>query len=53
MLSMFNREMKGMAPFFDVHVSADTSATNEIFNWQPISFIKTIVDTAKSIAPQL
>ena len=53
MLSMFNREMKGMARFFDVYVSADASATNEIFNWQAISFKKTIVDTSKSIAPQL
>lgn len=52
-LSVFNREMKGMSPFFDVEVGADTSATNETFNWQPIAFEKTIIDSAKSIAPQL
>ncbi len=52
-LSMVNREMKGMSPFFDVHVSADTAVTNDTFDWQPIPFEKTIIDSAKSIEAQL
>ncbi len=48
-LSLFNREMKGMLPFLDAEVSADISATQKVFNWQPTPIEKTIVDTAKSI----
>ena len=52
-MSLFNREMKGMLPFLDAEISADISATRQIFNWEPIPFDKTIVDTAKSIQPLL
>jgi len=48
-LSIFSSEMKGMLPFVDSTVSADISQTKKTFNWQPIPFEKTIVDTAKSI----
>lgn len=48
-LSIFSSEMKGMLPFVDSMVSADISPTKNTFNWQPIPFEKTIVDTAKSI----
>jgi dihydroflavonol-4-reductase len=52
-LSLFNREMKGMLPFLDAEISADISATKQVFNWEPIPFDKTILDTAKSIQPLL
>ncbi len=52
-MSLFNREMKGMLPFLDAKISADISATKQVFNWEPIPFDKTIVDTAKSIQPLL
>tara|TARA_B110000037_G_scaffold196172_1_gene233163 strand:- start:1593 stop:2597 length:1005 start_codon:yes stop_codon:yes gene_type:complete len=48
-MSLFNREMKGMLPFVDVAVSADISQTKQIFNWKPIPFEKTILETAKSV----
>jgi dihydroflavonol-4-reductase len=52
-MSLFNREMKGMLPFVDTEVSADISHTKQVFNWKPIPFEKTILDTAKSIQPLL
>ena len=52
-MSLFNREMKGMLPFVDAEVSADISQTKEIFNWKPLPFEKTVLDTAKSIQPLL
>ena len=48
-MSLFNREMKGMLPLIDVEVSADISPTKQVFNWEPIPFEKTILETAKSI----
>lgn len=48
-MSLFNRDMKGMLPFVDTVIQADISPTQETFNWEPISFEKTILDTAKSI----
>ncbi len=52
-ISLFNREVKGMLPFVDTLISADTSATQHTFHWEPIPFEKTIVDTAKSMDPYL
>lgn len=48
-MSLFDREMKGMLPFVDIQISADISSTKEVFNWEPINFENTIVETAKSI----
>ena len=48
-MSLFNPEMKGMLPFIDAEVSADISPTKKVFNWQPISFEKTLIDSAKSV----
>lgn len=52
-MSIFSSEMKGMLPFVDSMVTADITLTKKTFNWQPIPFEKTIVDTAKSIQPLL
>ncbi len=52
-MSLFNREMRGMLPFIDAEISSDISPTKEIFNWKPLPFEKTILDTAKSIQPLL
>jgi len=52
-MSLFNAEMKGMLPFVDVEVSADISQTKQVFNWKPLPFEKTVLDTAKSIEPLL
>ena len=48
-MSLFNREMKGMLPFVDAEISADISPTKQVFNWKPLTFEKTVLDTAKSI----
>jgi dihydroflavonol-4-reductase len=52
-MSLFNREMKGMLPFVDAEISADISPTKQVFNWKPLPFEKTVLDTAKSIQPLL
>lgn len=52
-MSLFNREMKGMLPFVDAEVSADISQTEQVFDWKPLPFEKTVLDTAKSIQPLL
>ncbi len=48
-LSLFNRDLKGMKPFFDVEITANITPTKETFNWEPIPFEKTMIDSAKSI----
>lgn len=52
-LSNFDSELKGMRPFFGAKITADISATKKTFNWKPIPFEKTIIDTAKSIEATL
>ena len=52
-MSLFDREMKGMLPFVDVEINADISPTKLVFNWKPLPFEKTVLDTAKSIQPLL
>ena len=41
--------MKGMLPFVDSTVSADISQTKKTFNWQPIPFEKTLLETAVAV----
>ena len=44
-MANFNAEMKGMLPFVGITVDADISDTKSTFNWQPIPFEKTVLDT--------
>ena len=39
--------MKGMLPNVGNTIEADVSNTMKTFNWKPISFEKTVLDTAK------
>ena len=48
-ISIFDREVKGLKPFIDADIKADISPTEKIFNWKPIDFKKTILDSAESI----
>jgi dihydroflavonol-4-reductase len=48
-MSLFDKEVKGMLPMVGKSVGADNSETKKIFNWEPIPFEKTILDTASSI----
>ena len=48
-MSKFNDEVKGMLPFIGNTIEADIIKTSSTFNWQPISFEKTVLDTALSV----
>ena len=48
-LSFFDREAAGMLGFLDMKISADNSATKEVFNWEPIPFEQSMKDTATFI----
>lgn len=49
LLSYFNSEMKGMLPYLGKEYRGDVSITKSVFNWNPISFEKMVLDTAKSV----
>ena len=46
LLSIFNREAKGILAMLDMNLRSDNSKTMEIFNWEPIPFEKTLLETA-------
>jgi dihydroflavonol-4-reductase len=48
-IANFNSEIKGMLPFVGNTIEADVSDTMKTFNWKPIPFEKTVLDTAKSV----
>ena len=48
-MSYFVSDIRGMRAFIGKTYTADVSATKKVFNWQPISLEKTVLDTAKSI----
>jgi len=48
-MAKFNDEAKGMLPFIGNTIQADINNTMRTFNWKPISFEKTVIDTAKSV----
>ena len=48
-IARFNEEMKGMLPFVGNTIEADVSYTMKTFNWKPIPFKNTVLDTAKSV----
>ncbi|NDG80032.1 MAG: aldehyde reductase [Synechococcaceae bacterium WB8_1B_057] len=52
-IANFNAEMKGMLPFVGNTIEADVSDTMKTFNWKPIPFEKTVLDTAKSVVTSL
>ena len=48
-MANFNDEMKGMLPFVGNTIEADINDTMGTFNWKPIPFEKTVLDTANSV----
>jgi dihydroflavonol-4-reductase len=48
-MANFNDEMKGMLPFVGNTIESDISNTKNTFNWKPIPFEKTVLDTAMSV----
>jgi len=49
LMAKFNGEVEGMLPFIGNVIEADISDTMNTFNWKPIPFEKTVLDTAKSV----
>lgn len=45
-MSRFNSDLKGMKPFIGNTYNADVSQTKKVFNWEPISFEKSVLDMA-------
>ena len=48
-IAKFNDEMKGMLPFVGNTIEANVGNTMSTFNWKPMPFEKTVLDTAKSV----
>ncbi len=48
-MSKFNSDLKAMKPFIGNTYNADVSQTMKVFNWKPISFEKSILDTATCV----
>ncbi|NBU82501.1 MAG: aldehyde reductase [Flavobacteriaceae bacterium] len=48
-MANFDDEAKGMLPFIGNTIEADITLTKNTFNWNPISFEKTVLDTANSV----
>nr|WP_299415417.1 aldehyde reductase [uncultured Emticicia sp.] len=48
-MANFDDEAKGMLPFIGNTIEADITLTRSTFNWNPISFEKTVLDTANSV----
>ena len=48
-MANFNSDLKGMLPFIGNTFNGDISNTMKTFNWKPIDFKKTVLDTAKSV----
>jgi len=48
-MANFNDEAKGMLPFIGNTIEADVANTMKTFNWKPMPFEKTVIDTAKSV----
>ena len=49
LMAIFNREAKGMLTMLGMDLSADNSKTMEVFNWKPIPFEKTVLETAVAV----
>lgn len=53
LIGNFDREAKSMRPFIGKTYNGDVSLTMKTFDWRPIPFEKTVLDTAKSIKSYL
>ena len=52
-LGNFDREAKSMRAFIGRTYNGDISSTMETFNWKPINFEKTVLETAKSVSESI
>lgn len=49
-MALFNKDVKGMVAFLGRRVGHDSTATQEILNWEPTPMETSILDMAKSIS---
>lgn len=49
LLSLFDREAKGLVGMLNMNVRSDNSLPRKLFNWKPISIQKSVQDTAAAI----
>ena len=49
LMAIFDREAKGMLGLLKTNLSADNSETCILFNWTPIPFKKSVLDTAEAV----
>jgi dihydroflavonol-4-reductase len=47
--AIFDREARGMLGYLDMDLTADTSATRQLFDWTPIPFTRTVLDSAAAV----
>lgn len=45
-MSLFDREAKGMVGLLGMHLSADNTQTRKLFDWTPIPFEQSVTETA-------
>ena len=48
-MSLFDREARGMVSFVDTSISCDNSRTVTMFNWKPIPLEKTVTDMGRTV----
>jgi dihydroflavonol-4-reductase len=49
LLANFDREVKGMLGILGMHLSSDNSQTRDLFNWTPITFKQSVLETAAAV----
>ena len=49
LMAIFDREAEGMLGLLGMNLTADNSKTRQIFNWEPIPFETSVIETAKAI----
>ena len=45
----FDREAKGMLALLGMNLSSDNSQTRELFNWTPIPFKQSVLESAAAV----
>ncbi len=48
-LAIFDREARGMLALVDMYLTADNSKTRETFDWTPMPFRQSLIETAVSV----
>ena len=48
-MAKFDREAKGMIGLLGMDLSSDNSETRSLFNWTPIPFKQSVLETAAAV----